>query len=68
MKTALVKRLKRLEEVRAVGSQPPLEFQIGYVKKLPEEFYSYRSAGAGHRSGAQVKGSSPSPVSTSKPN
>jgi hypothetical protein len=37
MRTALLKRLKRLEEVRAVGSQPPLEFQIGYIKKLPEE-------------------------------
>jgi hypothetical protein len=42
MKTALLKRLKRLEEVRAVGNQPPLEFQIGYVKKLPQEYTGER--------------------------
>jgi hypothetical protein len=38
MKTALLRRLKRLEEVRAVGARPPLEWQIGYVKKLPHEY------------------------------
>ena len=40
MKTALLRRLKRLEEVRAVGAgaRPPLEWQIGYVKRLPHEY------------------------------
>ena len=38
MKTALLKRVKRLEEVRAVESQPPFEWQIGYVRKLPPEY------------------------------
>jgi hypothetical protein len=42
MKTALVKRLKRLEEVRAVESQPPVEFQIGYVKRLADEYTGER--------------------------
>ena len=42
MKTALLRRLKRLEVVRAVGSQPPVEFQIGYVKKLPQEYTGER--------------------------
>ena len=42
MKTALLKRLKRLEEVRAVESQPPVEFQIGYVKRLPQEYNGER--------------------------
>ena len=42
MKTALLRRLKRLEEVRAVGSQPPLEFQVGYVKRLPHEYTGER--------------------------
>ena len=38
MKTALLKRLKRLEEVRAVGSQPLVELQVGYIKRLPHEY------------------------------
>ena len=42
MKTALLKRLNRLEQVRAVGSQPPIEFQIGYVKKLPANYTGER--------------------------
>jgi hypothetical protein len=42
MRTALLKRLKRLEEVRAVGSQPRVEFQIGYVKRLPDEYTGER--------------------------
>jgi hypothetical protein len=29
MKTAMLRRLKRLEEVRAVGGRPPFEWQIG---------------------------------------
>ena len=42
MKTVLLKRLKGLEEVRAVESQPPIELQIGYLKKLPEEYTGER--------------------------
>jgi hypothetical protein len=42
MKTAILKRLKRLEEVRAVESQPPVEFQIGYVNRLPDEYTGER--------------------------
>ena len=42
MKTALLKRLERLEEVRAVGSQPPVEIQLGYLKKLPPEYTGER--------------------------
>jgi hypothetical protein len=42
MKTALLKRLKRLEEVRAVGDSPPVELQLGYVKKLPQEYTGER--------------------------
>jgi hypothetical protein len=38
MRTALLKRLKRLEEVRVVETQPRVEFQIGYVKRLPHEY------------------------------
>jgi hypothetical protein len=37
MKTALLKRLKRLEAVRAVVTRASLELQIGYLKRLPEE-------------------------------
>ena len=44
MKTALLKRLKRLEDVRAVGSQAPVEFQIGYVKRLPPDYAGERRA------------------------
>ena len=42
MRTALLKRLKRLEEVRVVGSRPPMELQIGYVKKLPSDYAGER--------------------------
>ena len=38
MKTALLKRLRHLEQVHTVEGQGPLEFQIGYLKKLPEEY------------------------------
>jgi hypothetical protein len=37
MKAALLKRLKRLEEVQATENLPPVEFQVGFVKKLPAE-------------------------------
>jgi hypothetical protein len=40
MKTALLRRLKRLEELRTVESLPPAELQIGYLRKLPAEFTS----------------------------
>ena len=36
MKAALLKRLQRLEEVRAAEPQP-LELQFGYLKKLPPD-------------------------------
>jgi hypothetical protein len=42
MRTALLKRLKRLEEVRVVETQPTVEFQIGYVKRLPHEYADER--------------------------
>jgi hypothetical protein len=42
MKTALLKRLKRLEEVRAIETQAPVEFQRGYLKKLPQEYTGKR--------------------------
>jgi hypothetical protein len=38
MKAALQKRLKRLEEVQATENLPPVEFQVGFVKKLPAEY------------------------------
>jgi hypothetical protein len=37
MKAALLKRLKHLEEVQATENLPPVEFQVGFVKKLPAE-------------------------------
>ena len=37
MKTALLKRLQRLEEVRGSQCRPP-EFQVGFAKKLPAEY------------------------------
>ena len=41
MKAALLKRLQRLEEVRA--AQPrPLELQFGYLKKLPPDYTGER--------------------------
>ena len=42
MKTALLRRLKRLEEVRAIESLPPAELHIGYLKKLPAEYTGER--------------------------
>jgi len=41
MKTALLKRVQRLEEVRVVACQPP-EFQVGYVKELPAGYTGER--------------------------
>ena len=38
MKTGLLKRLKRLEEVQATENLSPVEFQVGFVKKLPAEY------------------------------
>jgi hypothetical protein len=37
MKAALLKRLKHLEEVQAIENLPPVEFQVGFVKRLPAE-------------------------------
>ena len=42
MKTALLKRLKRLEQVRIVENRVSVEFQMGYLKKLAEEFAGER--------------------------
>ena len=42
MKTALLKRLERLEQVRAVGCPPPVEFQMGHLKGLPAEYTGER--------------------------
>ena len=39
---ALLTRIKRLETVHAIEHQPPVEFQIGYLKKLPEEYAGER--------------------------
>jgi hypothetical protein len=41
MKAALLKRLQRLEQVRAVECRPP-EFQIGYLEQLPAEYAGER--------------------------
>ena len=41
MKAGLLKRLTRLEEVRTVATRS-LELQIGYLKRLPEEFAGER--------------------------
>ena len=38
MKSALLKRLKRLEEVQAIEGVPPVEFQTGYLNELPPEY------------------------------
>jgi hypothetical protein len=38
MKAAILTRLKRLEEVQAAENPPPVEFQVGYVKRLPAEY------------------------------
>ena len=37
MKAALLKRLKHIEEVQAIENLPPVEFQVGFVKRLPAE-------------------------------
>jgi hypothetical protein len=37
MRSALLARLKRLEQVRLADSRPP-EFQIGYLEKLPPDY------------------------------
>ena len=37
MKAGLLKRLQHLEQVQAVESHGPVELQIGYLKRLPEE-------------------------------
>ena len=42
VKTALLRRLKRLEEVRVVENQAPIEFQMGYLKRLPHEYAGER--------------------------
>jgi hypothetical protein len=39
---ALLTRIKRLETVHAIEHQPPVEFQIGYLKKLPDEYAGER--------------------------
>ena len=39
---ALLTRIKRLETVHAIEHQPPFELQIGYLKKLPEEYAGER--------------------------
>ena len=41
MKAALLKRLQRLEEVRASGPRP-VELQFGYLKKLPPDYTGER--------------------------
>jgi hypothetical protein len=38
MKAALLKRLKRLEEVQASENLPPPEYQTGYLTELPHEY------------------------------
>ena len=38
MKAGLLKRLKRLEEVRPVDNLALVEFQIGYLRSLPAEY------------------------------
>ena len=37
MRSALLARLKRLEQLRPADSRPP-EFQIGYLEKLPPDY------------------------------
>ena len=41
MKAGLLKRLAHLEEVKAVATRS-LELQIGYLKRLPEEYTGER--------------------------
>jgi len=42
MKAGLLKRLKRLEEVRPLDNLALVEFQIGYLKSLPAEYTGER--------------------------
>jgi hypothetical protein len=42
MKAALLKRLKRLEQVQATEDLPSVEFQVGFVKRLPDEYTGNR--------------------------
>jgi hypothetical protein len=42
MKTAILTRLKRLEEVRAAENPAPVEFQTGYLKELPADYTGER--------------------------
>jgi hypothetical protein len=39
---SLLTRLKRLEQVQPAAHQPPVELQIGYLKKLPPEYNGER--------------------------
>ena len=39
---ALLTRIKRLETVHAIELQPRVEFQIGYLKKLPADYAAER--------------------------
>jgi hypothetical protein len=39
---ALLTRIKRLETVHAIEQLPPVEFQIGYLKKLPGDYAGER--------------------------
>jgi hypothetical protein len=42
MKAALLKRLKRLEQVQATEDLPSVEFQTGYAKRLPADYIGDR--------------------------
>ena len=39
---ALLTRLRRLETVHAIERRPPVELQIGYLKKLPADYAGER--------------------------
>ena len=39
---ALLTRIKRLETVHAIELQPRVEFQMGYLKKLPTDYAGER--------------------------
>jgi hypothetical protein len=38
MKATILSRLNRLEKVQAIENLPPVEFQTGYLKKLPPDY------------------------------
>jgi hypothetical protein len=42
MRAGLLTRLKRLEAVRAIESEPAVELEIGYLKKLPAAYTGER--------------------------